>query len=128
MTAPEFRARLRQHFEANADVVLLRVALSGDLDHPVELTGRDLLERASIPSFRASYNINFYLVTAMLFAIALVEPRLASAFERLETRLLRLSMGVAWSRFLLRPILYAAGLLLFMVFDDLDRQFIYFQF
>ena len=82
----------------------------------------------SLPSVRASYSINFYLVTAMLFAIALVEPRLASAFERLETRLLRLSMGLAWSRFLLRPILYAAGLLLFMVFDDLDRQFIYFQF
>ena len=46
MTALEFRARLRQHFEANADAVLLRVALSGDLDHPVELTGRDLLDRA----------------------------------------------------------------------------------
>jgi D-alanyl-lipoteichoic acid acyltransferase DltB (MBOAT superfamily) len=72
-------------------------------------------------SFRASYNVNFYLVTGLICVVALAEPYLAAGFAKLDSRPSRRWM-------ILRPLLYAAGLLFFMIFDDLDTQFIYFQF
>ncbi len=72
---------------------------------------------------RPSYPINLYLMTVMVAAFALMEPVVAGWFERLEARV------PASARFLVsRPLIYAFGLLLFLIFDDRDMQFIYFQF
>ncbi len=72
---------------------------------------------------RPSYSVNFYLVTLMVGTVALFEPLLAAWFERADKVL------PDWARwFLWRPALYALGLLLFLIFDDRDTQFIYFQF
>jgi D-alanyl-lipoteichoic acid acyltransferase DltB (MBOAT superfamily) len=72
---------------------------------------------------RPSYSINFYLITLLVLVFAVLEPVLARALRALENRL----MAPA-NLFLLRPAIYACGLLLFLIFDDRDTQFIYFQF
>jgi fatty-acyl-CoA synthase len=46
MGGTEFRKKLRSLLEENRDKVLLRIALSPDLNHPVELTGAAILSRA----------------------------------------------------------------------------------
>jgi alginate O-acetyltransferase complex protein AlgI len=70
-----------------------------------------------------SYTVNFYLVTLLAAGIAAVEPLAVAALTRLEAKISQPA-----SLFLWRPALYAFGLLLFLVFDDRDTQFIYFQF
>jgi alginate O-acetyltransferase complex protein AlgI len=72
---------------------------------------------------RPSYSINFYLVTLMVAAVAFIEPFLVDRMSRLEKRI-----PMPAQLFLLRPALYACGLVLFLIFDDRDTQFIYFQF
>ena len=47
MNAETFRDELRRKLEWNADRVMLRIVLEPNLDAPVELTGRDLLHKAS---------------------------------------------------------------------------------
>ena len=74
--------------------------------------------------FGISYGVNFYLVTLMVAAFCVVEPYVGSAW----------SHAASWmedhpaARYLLRPLAYAAGLMLFLIFDDRSKQFIYFQF
>ena len=79
------------------------------------------------PSFHVSFNVNSYLVLALIGVYALIEPwidaRLA-AVEAAATEGRRLVIA----RHVVRPILYAVALYLFLSFDDQDRQFIYFQF
>jgi alginate O-acetyltransferase complex protein AlgI len=79
-------------------------------------------------SLGVSYSVNFYAVTLLACAFCAVEPVLKQVLERLEQRT---DASLAWTRanvYLVRPIAYACLLLLFMVFDDRDTQFIYFQF
>ena len=73
--------------------------------------------------FRPSYPINFYLITLLVAGFALIEPRLADWWRKLETRIPTPAQLFLW-----RPATYALGLLLFLIFDDRDTQFIYFQF
>jgi hypothetical protein len=70
-----------------------------------------------------SYSINFYLITLLVMLIVVVEPTLAVGLRALERRI-----AAPANLFLLRPAIYACGLLLFLIFDDRDTQFIYFQF
>ncbi len=41
-----FSAKLRERLEGSGDQVVLRVAVAQDFDHPVEFTGKELLQRA----------------------------------------------------------------------------------
>lgn len=72
---------------------------------------------------RPSYPINFYLVTMMVAVFAFVEPMLTARLSRVTARIPAAAQVLAW-----RPLMYACGLLLFLIFDDRDTQFIYFQF
>jgi alginate O-acetyltransferase complex protein AlgI len=78
--------------------------------------------------FGLSYGPNFYLVTLLGVLICALEPALTRLWERLE----RFS-GVEAGHFtaytgIVRPLVYALGLLLFLAFDERNMQFIYFQF
>lgn len=80
------------------------------------------------PAFGISYSVNFYLVTILIALVCLAEPYLAQVMKALDNavsdrRLPDVVRLAAW-----RPLVYACGLLLFMIFDDLDTKFIYFQF
>ena len=79
------------------------------------------------PSFHVSYSVNSYLLVAIIAGYCVVEPWLA---ERLNGLLKTPKPGrsEALVRYLFRPAMYAAGLFLFLIFDDQDRAFIYFQF
>jgi alginate O-acetyltransferase complex protein AlgI len=78
--------------------------------------------------FATSFSANFYLVTLLIAAYSVIEPFLASAIERGEKWLLeRHALWIA-HLYILRPAIYAVGILMFMIFDDRDTQFIYFQF
>lgn len=75
------------------------------------------------PHLGTSYSLNFYLVTLLTALWCAAEPRLAELWTRGEAVL-----GGRGGTYLLRPLLYASGLLLFLIFDDRSTQFIYFQF
>jgi len=74
-----------------------------------------------------SYSVNFYIVTVMVAAFCLMEPYLVSALSSFGA-LINKSRFTLLTNLAARPALYACGLLLFMIFDDQDTQFIYFQF
>ena len=78
--------------------------------------------------FGISYGINFYIVTLLGAAFCLMEPHLAAAWSRSGSWLASRPGGAAASTYLLRPLLYAVGLLFFLIFDDRSAQFIYSQF
>jgi alginate O-acetyltransferase complex protein AlgI len=87
------------------------------------------LLRSMLFSFRwsFSYNVNFYLLTLLLALFVMAEPWLAGWWEMLEkqqasSQRKRVTLAV------LRPALLAAALFLFLIFDDQNTQFIYFQF
>jgi len=73
-----------------------------------------------------SYSVNFYLVVVLVSLVCVVEPWLQEGITKWDEWL----GGRAWRihAYLLRPLIYAFGLLLFLMFDDRNRQFIYFQF
>ncbi|HEY2011842.1 MAG TPA: MBOAT family O-acyltransferase [Bryobacteraceae bacterium] len=75
-----------------------------------------------------SYSVNFYLVTLLVAIVCTAEPYLAALWNRAETFLAARPARLAAATYVLRPLLYAAGLLLFLIFDDRSTQFIYFQF
>jgi len=77
-------------------------------------------------SFGNSLSVNFYLVTLMIGAFVAVEPYLARGRQWLDEALAKRFANV--NVLLFRPAIYACGLLLFLVFDDRNTQFIYFQF
>jgi hypothetical protein len=60
--------------------------------------------------------------------LCVVEPYLVQVLTRVENALAKRQATLAAHIFLLRPLLYALGLLLFVIFDDRNAQFIYFQF
>lgn len=79
------------------------------------------------PTFHVSYGVNSYLLVAIVCLYCVVEPWIGA---RLEARLTKAAPGrpEQVSRYVIRPLIYAAGLFLFLIFDDQDRAFIYFQF
>jgi alginate O-acetyltransferase complex protein AlgI len=75
-----------------------------------------------------SYSVNFYLMVAVWCLWIAVEPAVGRWIARLGEPG---EPGGSWSVIhanLLRPLSYASLLLLFLMFDDRDTQFIYFQF
>jgi D-alanyl-lipoteichoic acid acyltransferase DltB (MBOAT superfamily) len=83
-----------------------------------------MLRSLVVPNgLRPSYSINFYLITLLVVLFVMIEPILVSWLRMLERRVV-----FPANLLLLRPALYACGLLLFLIFDDRDTQFIYFQF
>lgn len=77
-------------------------------------------------SFGNGLSVNFYLVTLMIVAFVAVEPYLARGWQWLDECIANQSASANF--LLLRPAVYACGLMLFLVFDDRNTQFIYFQF
>jgi alginate O-acetyltransferase complex protein AlgI len=90
-------------------------------------TAGALLARMFIRFSRGiAYDPSFYAMTAAVAAFCAIEPFLARKFDNLEQG--AGENGPALSRVLGRPLAYACCLLLFMLFDEHDAQFIYFQF
>jgi hypothetical protein len=75
-----------------------------------------------------SYSVNFYLVTLMWCTVCVAEPYLAKLIQSVEHLSNRSPSYGSMNAYLLRPLSYACLLLIFIVFDDRDMQFIYFQF
>jgi hypothetical protein len=78
--------------------------------------------------FGFSYPVDFYLVVSLMVLFCVVEPFLAATWARAENTITALRGGLLAHSYLLRPAIYACGLLLFLIFDDRGTQFIYFQF
>ncbi len=79
------------------------------------------------PTFHISYGVNSYLLVAIVAGYCVIEPWLGDRFEALVTKAAPGRRELV-GRHLIRPLMYAAGLFLFLIFDDQDRAFIYFQF
>ena len=72
------------------------------------------------------YSAVFYLLTGFVAVFCVLEPLLIRALGDLDHR--EDSEAVSPMRVIVRPILYAVGLLLFLIFDSNNAQFIYSQF
>jgi alginate O-acetyltransferase complex protein AlgI len=77
---------------------------------------------------RISFSLNSYLVTLLMAAVCISEPYVRGWICKLDAVAERHLRLAAANTYLMRPALYAFGLLLFMIFDGRDVQFIYFQF
>jgi len=75
-----------------------------------------------------SYSVNFYLITLLACAFCLVEPLLQRVIQRIDGFAAVSPAAARIGAYLVRPLAYATLLLLFVIFDDRDTQFIYFQF
>ena len=75
-----------------------------------------------------SYSVNFYLVTLLACGFCLVEPWLQQLTQRFDDLAEHSPVAARVSTYLARPLAYACLVLLFLIFDDRDTQFIYFQF
>lgn len=77
-------------------------------------------------SIGRGFGAGFYLYTLAVAAFCVVEPwlmrKLSEADESAATE------GISPMRVIVRPLAYAAGLLLFLVFEENNLQFIYSQF
>lgn len=78
--------------------------------------------------FGFSYPVDFYLAVLLLVLFCACEALLAAWWVRAENTITALRGGLLAHSYLLRPAIYACGLLLFLIFDDRSTQFIYFQF
>jgi D-alanyl-lipoteichoic acid acyltransferase DltB (MBOAT superfamily) len=72
------------------------------------------------------YSAGFYLFTALAAAFCAVEPTLMRKLGEIEER--AGADGPSAFRILVRPMAYAFGLLLFLLFDENNAQFLYSQF
>jgi hypothetical protein len=77
---------------------------------------------------RISFSLDFYLVTMLVGAVCVLEPYVRDWFCKLDAVIEQHAVLVAVNAYLLRPLLYALGLLLFLMFNEREVQFIYFQF
>jgi alginate O-acetyltransferase complex protein AlgI len=77
---------------------------------------------------RISFSLDFYLITVLVAGVCLLEPFVREWFARLDAAVERHVILGAANLYLFRPILYAMGLLLFLIFSEREVQFIYFQF
>jgi len=75
-----------------------------------------------------SYSVNFYLLTILFCVFTAVEPYLARAVKWFDETGQRHPAVARVASEVLRPVVYAVFLLFFLMFDDRDTQFIYFQF
>jgi hypothetical protein len=78
-------------------------------------------------SFGFSFSVNFYLMALIWCLWIALEPTFSKLLN-LVGEPDRPGLLGAFNGYLLRPGGYAVLLLVFMVFDDRDTQFIYFQF
>lgn len=74
-----------------------------------------------------NYSLNLYLITAALAGFCLIEPWLAEHITKLEKSIASRDWKFPVMD-LVRPAIYATLIFLFLLFDDQDVQFIYFQF
>ena len=79
-------------------------------------------------SFGVTQPLNFYLVVLLAMAYTAIEPLLQDAFTKMDGWTAQTARRAALQIYLLRPAIYAFGLLLFLAFDERNTQFIYFQF
>jgi alginate O-acetyltransferase complex protein AlgI len=79
-------------------------------------------------TFGFSYSINFYMTIALLAAVVAIEPYVSAWLVWVDECALRRRSVWLGNVFVLRPLLFAVGLFVFIIFDDRDLQFIYFQF
>jgi alginate O-acetyltransferase complex protein AlgI len=73
-----------------------------------------------------AYGGGFYTFTAMLILFCAIEPWLLQKLGEIENR--AGADGPSPFRIIVRPIAYSFGLLLFLLFDEHNAQFIYSQF
>lgn len=73
-----------------------------------------------------AFGAGFYAMLAVMAGFCVVEPWLMQKLTELEER--AGTEGLSVFRVLVRPIAYALGLLLFLLFDEHNTQFIYSQF
>jgi alginate O-acetyltransferase complex protein AlgI len=73
-----------------------------------------------------AYSSGFYTLTAALILFCAIEPWLVQKLDEIEER--AGAEGPSPFRIVVRPIAYAFGLLLFLLFDEHNAQFIYSQF
>ncbi|HEY3412185.1 MAG TPA: MBOAT family O-acyltransferase [Armatimonadota bacterium] len=78
--------------------------------------------------FHVSYSLNFYLTVALVSLFCMLEPWLCKQLRRRLVPQGAAAPWPVWNIALARPMIYAGALLLFLIFDDKDVQFIYFQF
>jgi alginate O-acetyltransferase complex protein AlgI len=79
-------------------------------------------------TFGVTLPLNFYLVVLLVSALTVAEPYIAAGFGRWDGRTAKSVRGTVMRLYVLRPAIYAMGLLLFLAFDERNTQFIYFQF
>jgi alginate O-acetyltransferase complex protein AlgI len=79
-------------------------------------------------SFGITQPLNFYLVVLLVCAYTAIEPALDHVFTRWDAWAAQTVARTNLRIYLLRPAIYAIGLLLFLAFDERNTQFIYFQF
>lgn len=76
-------------------------------------------------SFGVSYSINFYLITFAIVLFVAAEPWLDKLFSTVGEHS---GSKIPWRLVTTRAAAYACALLLFLIFDDRNTAFIYFQF
>jgi alginate O-acetyltransferase complex protein AlgI len=79
-------------------------------------------------SFGVTLPLNFYLVVLLVSAYTVLEPYLDKLFTTVDGWMAQTAARMSVQMYLLRPAIYAFGLLLFLAFDERNTQFIYFQF
>lgn len=77
-------------------------------------------------SFGFSYSVNYYLVVLLCCGVCAAEPLFGRLLRQPDADSPGAAAVANW--YVLRPAMHAILLLLFIVFDDRDTQFIYFQF
>ncbi len=77
---------------------------------------------------RISFSLNSYLATLLVGGICILEPCMRNVIGRFDAWAKRYVQLALANTYLFRPALYAFGLLLFIIFDERNTQFIYFQF
>ena len=80
------------------------------------------------PSFAVSYSVNSFLIVLVFAGYCFAEPFLTKCIANLDAYVLKANWSVNVNWFVLRPAAYAVLLFLFLLFDDRNTQFIYFQF
>jgi D-alanyl-lipoteichoic acid acyltransferase DltB (MBOAT superfamily) len=75
-----------------------------------------------------SFSRTVYIVTACVAFFCAIEPIIVDALSRFFSSVGNVRGRVRAGALLVRPFIYICGLLLFMIFDQQDAQFIYFQF
>ena len=77
---------------------------------------------------KISFSLEFYLVTMLVGFVCVLEPYLQEWIFRFDTLAEKRVQLATTNMYLLRPALYALALLMFVIFDERNVQFIYFQF